>query len=197
MNSSGLYNEQEILIRVSQGDEQAFRVLYDHYRNKVFTIGYKVLETEAEVLDALQEVFVKLWINRETLPEITNFNAYLNTVTRNHLYNIVRRYAYEETFLSELSQRGPVPVQEGEQDINIRELKHTLQKAIHRLPPQQKRVFELSRLEGWKQEEIAAAMNISRETVKRHLAEAMRNLRAWLGPESEALALLIVLGFMI
>jgi hypothetical protein len=85
MNTEALYNERELLLRVADSDEQAFRIIYDQYCSKILTISHKVLQTEAEVLDTLHEVFVKLWLNRQKLPEIGNFNAYLNIITRNHL----------------------------------------------------------------------------------------------------------------
>ncbi|MBO9574037.1 MAG: sigma-70 family RNA polymerase sigma factor, partial [Chitinophagaceae bacterium] len=75
-----------------------------------------------------------------------------------------------------------------------REANALLQKALDTLPPQRRKVFELSRLEGLKYEEIASQLNVSRETVKRHLSEATKNLRTILGSHHEALALLIVIG---
>lgn len=190
----GAYNESEVLQQVAVGDETAFKALYDHYRNKVLTIAAKLLSTETEVLDVLQEVFVKIWLNREKLTEIGNFNAYLNTITRNHLYNMLRRQAYEEALLTELALKPEEADAGGAEPLDIKALKQALLQAVRALPLQQQRVFELSKLDGMKQEEIAVLMHISRETVKKHLAEAMRNLRSDLGSQQHVLALLLVLS---
>jgi len=189
-----LYNERELLISIANDDELAFHSLYHHYRNKVVTIAYKVLQSEPEVLDALQEIFLKIWIIRAKLPAIDNFNAYLNTITRNHLSNRLRKRLYEEMALSAIVRDK---ISDGQEDDPIlsRQLHDILHNAIRRLPLQQKKVFELSRLEGVKQNDIAAQLHISRETVKRHLSEAARNLRNMLGSDMTAVILLILISY--
>ena len=194
MGKTALYNEKELLMSIANDDESAFHSLYHHYRNKVVTIAYKVLQSEPEVLDALQEIFLKIWIIRAKLPSIDNFNAYLNTITRNHLSNRLRKRLFEEMALSAIVRDK---ISDGQEDdpILIRQLHDILHKAIRKLPLQQKRVFELSRLEGVKQNDIAAQLHISRETVKRHLSEAARNLRNMLGSDMTAVILLILIGY--
>ena len=182
------------MISIANDDELAFHSLYHHYRNKVVTIAYKVLQSEPEVLDALQEIFLKIWIIRAKLPAIDNFNAYLNTITRNHLSNRLRKRLYEEMALSAIV-RDEISAGQEDDPILIRQLHDILHNAIRRLPLQQKKVFELSRLEGVKQNDIAAQLHISRETVKRHLSEAARNLRNMLGSDMTAVILLILIGY--
>lgn len=195
LSKAALYNEKALLEQIAGSDQAAFRVLYDHYRNKVLTIAYKVLQSEPEVLDALQEIFIKLWVNRNKLPEINNFNAYLNTITRNHLCNLLRKRLFEEAILSEMAVTRASGVQEPDDPVALRQLHEILYKAIRKLPGQQKKVFELSRLEGVKQDDIAAQLHISRETVKRHLAEASRNLRSMLGSDVNAIILLLLISY--
>lgn len=194
MDKPAPYNEKALLISIANDDELAFHCLYHHYRNKVVTIAYKVLQSEPEVLDALQEIFLKIWIIRAKLPAIDNFNAYLNTITRNHLSNRLRKRLFEEMALSAIVRDK---ISDGQEDdpILIRQLHDILHKAIRKLPLQQKKVFELSRLEGVKQNDIAAQLHISRETVKRHLSEAARNLRNMLGSDMTAVILLILIGY--
>jgi RNA polymerase sigma-70 factor (ECF subfamily) len=194
LGKPALYNEKELLMSIANDDELAFHSLYHHYRNKVVTIAYKVLQSEPEVLDALQEIFLKIWIIRAKLPAIDNFNAYLNTITRNYLSNRLRKRLYEETALSAIV-RDKISAGQEDDPILLRQLHDILYKAIRKLPLQQKRVFELSRLEGVKQNDIAAQLHISRETVKRHLSEAARNLRNMLGSDMTAVILLILIGY--
>jgi RNA polymerase sigma-70 factor (family 1) len=173
------YEEKALLKAVAKGDGDAFRVLFTAYRPKVYYIARKLLQSDAQAEDALQEIFLKLWLNREKLPELHSFNAYLNTITRNHLYNMLRTLANEEVFL----WRWCLPDGQGDgpetalSPMVLRELKDALQKAMTALTPQQKRVFELSRLEGLRHEEIAAVLDISKETVKKHIGEALRVVR--------------------
>ena len=179
MKSISKYEESMLLSRVAKGEEDAFRTLFTEYRHQVYHIARKLLQSDVKAEDALQEIFLKIWLNREKLPEIHSFSAYLNTITRNYLYNALRRLAYEEVFLQQSTQPGYTS--DGREDILspmlLRELRELLQKVIATLTPQQRRVFELSRMEGLRHEEIAALLDISRETVKKHLGEALRIVR--------------------
>ena len=180
MKSISKYEENLLLLRVAKGEEDAFRTLFTAYRPQVYHVAKKLLQSETQAEDALQEIFLKIWLNREKLPEIRSFGAYLNTITRNHLYNALRRLAGEEVFLQQqLAQPGPAP-DGGETVLSpmaLRELRELLQRVIATLTPQQRRVFELSRMEGLRHEEIAVLLDISRETVKKHLGDALRIVR--------------------
>jgi RNA polymerase sigma-70 factor (ECF subfamily) len=172
------YEENLLLLRVAKGEEDAFRTLFTAYRPQVYHVARKLLQLETQAEDALQEIFLKIWLNREKLPEIRSFSAYLNTITRNYLYNALRRLACEEVFLQQLARPGLAS--EGETVLSpmvLRELRELLQRVIATLTPQQRRVFQLSRMEGLRHEEIAALLDISRETVKKHLGEALRIVR--------------------
>ena len=178
MKSISKYEESLLLLRVAKGEEDAFRTLFTAYRPQVYHVARKLLQSDTQAEDALQEIFLKIWLNREKLPEIRSFSAYLNTITRNYLYNALRRLAGEEVFLQQLAQAGYVS--DGREVLStmaLRELRALLQRVIATLTPQQRRVFELSRMEGLRNEEIAALLDISRETVKKHLGEALRIVR--------------------
>jgi RNA polymerase sigma-19 factor, ECF subfamily len=177
-----IHIEKTLLTRIATGDGSAFRELYERYRKKVYFLAWHLLKTESESEDVCQEIFTKLWVNRQKLPEIDNFNAYLNTLIRNHVYNCLRRKACEESFVMETLDMEHLP---GEvmDPAELCELQLTVKKAIWRLPPQQKRVFELSRMEGYRHDEIAEELHISRETVKKHIMAAIRNIREFLRRE--------------
>ena len=177
MKSISTYQEEKpLLARIAAGDEDAFRVLFHAYRPGVFAVACKLLSSSSQAEDALQEIFLKIWLNREKLPGIHSFPAYLHTLTRNHLYNALRRQANEEVFLQQL--RLPDAAEEDVlSPLALRQLREMLQKVLTNLTPQQKKVFELSRLEGLRHEEIADLLDISRETVKKHIGEALRVVR--------------------
>ncbi|HMH23971.1 MAG TPA: RNA polymerase sigma-70 factor [Puia sp.] len=181
-----IHIDKTLLALIATGDTPAFRELYERYRKKVYFLAWHLLKTEDEAEDICQEIFTKLWVNRQKLPEIDNFNAYLNTLIRNHVYNCLRRKACEESFVTETLQSDVEHLPGGVMDpAELRELQLTLKEAIWHLPPQQKRVFELSRIEGYKHDEIAKELHISRETVKKHIMAAIRNIREFLRREGK------------
>ncbi|UYQ91471.1 RNA polymerase sigma-70 factor [Chitinophaga horti] len=184
------------MLQVSRGDEAAFRVLYDQYRDKVYAIACKLLHTQAEAKDALQDIFLKIWQGRESLAGISYFSSYLNTITRNHLLNLLRKRLNEQVMKSEVSRRIPV-ASDGYEIITVRELRHTIRGAMQQLPPQQQKVFELSRIDGVSLDEIADQLQISRETAKKHLTRANQQLRVLLRANTSALILLGIMSEMV
>ncbi|HUM65025.1 MAG TPA: RNA polymerase sigma-70 factor [Chitinophagaceae bacterium] len=180
MNNSNSYNESCLLKKVKNGDEFAFRVIYDTYHKNIFFLGKKFLRSQSAAEDLVQEVFVKIWSNRHKLTEIKDFRKYLNTITINQIYNLLKRQAFSENYISGEHLSMVQVSSSGIGVIDNHELQHLLQQATKQLPPQQKKAFELSRYHGLKHEQIAEHMEISRETVKKHCMEAARNIKSWL-----------------
>jgi len=190
------YDEQSILDRVAQGDAGAFETLYLQYRDKIIYFGWKFLQSEAKAEDVLQEVFLKVWTRREELPQIRNFKAWLTAITRNHIYNALRRLSVEEKFIKEFSHKGETAEQAAAPDkLSLIELQTALDKAVGALTTQQKKVFELSRFEGLRHEQIAEELDISRDTVKKHMTDALRKVRGRMSSHKELahLSLLLIL----
>jgi RNA polymerase sigma-70 factor (family 1) len=191
------YEEKALVVLVAGGDETAFHTLYSHHRDRVYTIALRLLQSASLAEDVLQEVFLKIWLGRENLPKINNFSAYLNTITRNHIYNTLRKQAYEELLLERLFSLQMASLKgTALDDISYRELREALQKVVATLTPQQKRVFELSRMEGLKHEDIARQLNVSRETVKKHVSDALRMVRLQLRRFRHTPELVLLLFFL-
>jgi len=175
-----LYNEKELLKQIANGDEIAFNALFNHYQRKVFSIAWKLTGVRSAAEDVVQEVFLKLWVHKEKLIEVDNFNAYINTVVSNHIYNMLRRVAHENAYLKETIARQTGDGLNGMDAIAYNELQNILHRAIAQLPAQQRRVYQLSRDAGLKYEEIAERLNIGKATVKTHMIEALRTIRTHL-----------------
>jgi RNA polymerase sigma-70 factor (ECF subfamily) len=190
-----LYEEKILLGEIAQGNETAFHILFDRYRDKVFYFAWKLLQSQTRAEDVLQEVFMEIWINREKLSQVRHFKAYLHTLTRNHIYNALRKQANEACFLQEIYSRDTAFLSPSTaiDNLSLRELEGALQKAIAELTGQQKRVFELSRIEGLRHEEIARQLKISSNTVKKHMTEALRIIRSRVKLHSKLVQLSILL----
>jgi RNA polymerase sigma-70 factor (family 1) len=182
-----MMKEKQILCQVSEGSEIAFAELYEKYKDHVYYISLKFFKSESVAEDVLQEVFLKLWENKEKLSAIDNFGAYLTVALRNHVYNRFRKLANEKTFISTSYVLNAEHQNDTLDNVLLKESQNILKKAIQQLPPQQKKAFELSRIEGKKHEEIANLMNISKETVKKHIMEASRTLKRIFYPENSTL----------
>ena len=87
-------------MQVSEGDAIAFRQLFDHYRNKIYSLGMYLTRSETLSEEIVQDVFLKVWEKREELTGINYFNAWLRTVAKNTCSNYLRSLAMEKIALS-------------------------------------------------------------------------------------------------
>ena len=188
---NSIHNEKALLEQVAQGDESAFRMVFDHYRDAIYTFACKVLQQETLAEEIVQDVFVKIWINRPGLPAVRNFADFLFIIARNHTLNALRRLARERKLSLHTDAELDLPGASTEAIIVQRDYDRLLQQAIAQLPPQQKLVYTLGRQEGFSREEIAAQLQLSPETVKVHMSQALKNLREYFKNNHEELLFLI------
>lgn len=170
------YDEKRVLQLLAQDSQYAFTQLFDRYRSKIFSIALRYLKSRDLAEETLQEVFVKVWIKRKDLPRILQFEAYLFTMTRNHIFDGIKAVAEETTALKEYSYTLE-QINGSDQPILEKQYEELLNRIIEGLPPQQKQVFRLAKIEGLSYQAIAAQLNISRFTVKNHMAKALQSIR--------------------
>lgn len=182
--------EKELLRRTGAGDAVAFAQLFEQYRDKVFSAAWKITGIRAAAEDAVQDIFLKVWMQRDKLTEINSFTAWLHTLTKHHIYNELRKVAYEHTFLKEMLAEETTDTF---QQVSFHELQDMLHRAVSQLPPQQQRVYLLSREEGLKYHEIAERLQIAPSTVKTHMIEALRTLKQQLRNNGVVITLPVVI----
>lgn len=173
------YTEHELLKLVAEGDRNAFTQLYNNYRNKIYSIAFELTDSTTVAEEIVQDTFLKIWVKRDSLNEIEHFRAYLFTITRNYVFTALKRIARQESLEVSAIQDAPLYDHDTEDRVLNNEYTRILQAAIDRLPEQQKQVYNLIKKEGLKREEAAAALHLSPETVKTHLAQAMRSIRTY------------------
>ena len=171
-------NIKELLIRIAEGDENAFRKIFKAYYNQLGDFIMQIADSERLTQEIVQDVFLKIWINRVMLAEVSCFKAYLFVVARNHAYNCLKQIARERTREKEwvnavLYSASTNVIDEEDTTIAV----NLIKEAVLMLPPQQQKVYVLSRVNGMRQQEIALQLNISLETVKKHMVLALRFLK--------------------
>lgn len=187
-----IVDELKILKQLQDGDELAFKKLYDHYHQRIYALGYYLSRSETIAQDIVQDVFLKLWSKRQDLAGVQNFEAWLRTLVRNHTYNIITRSAREKVVYNQLpaTQSMASPVFE---TLEQKEQNYLMQKAVDNLPPQQKKVYLLNKQLGLKANEIADKLNISIHTVKNHLKAATAFVKSYCAQYVEMAILLFFL----
>lgn len=172
-----LQNESELLRQVAEGNELAFRKIFDSYSSKLYNYTFRITDDEELSEEIVMDAFLKVWCNRQALIEIIHFDSYLFTTVRNRAFNAIKRRAHEAVIISKLSLNHSEYEDTTEETVIYNEYQHILSQAVDQLPPQQRIVFSMSRDEGMKYEEIANHLNLSKNTVKAHLKKALNALR--------------------
>lgn len=173
-----MQSEKELLQLAAGGNELAFTRLFHGYKYKLYGFVFRLTGTHASAEDVVQDIFEKLWKDREVLLEIDSFQRYIFRMAQNHAINGFKRMAREVTILKQLTDALAASSASTPQgSLALKETQERLHNAIQQLPPQQKIVFLLSREQGVKHEEIARRLQITTGTVKNHMIQALRTLR--------------------
>lgn len=186
-------NEIELLARIADGDEEAFRKVYDHYRKRIFSFSLHLTESSLLADEIVQEVFLKLWLYRKKLPEVQYFSTWLHTIAKNCVFDSLKRMARECTAKSALSDGTVTSANSVEEILLAKENEKLLGQAISKLSSQQQIIYKLSRQHGLKYNEIADRLNISPNTVKVHIANARKIISKYLHAHSDFGLLLVFL----
>jgi RNA polymerase sigma-70 factor (family 1) len=175
-----LHNEKHLLLQIADGSHTAFRTLFDAYYNKVYSYAFKVVQSAALAEEAVQEVFMKIWINREQLGQIDNFGGYVRIMARNQTLQILKRLALEAHCHSIKNIDWTELHKETESYINYNDTKRLLDKAVNTLPPQQRLIYTMCQIDGMRHKEVASRLSISHLTVKAHLRQAVHTVKSLL-----------------
>jgi RNA polymerase sigma-70 factor (family 1) len=172
--------ERALLCRIAEGDETAFAQLFRAYHQRLGAYVLRLTASRQATQEIVQDVFVRIWVKRATLTEIGNFDAYLFTAVRNHVFNYIRNMARERNRQAALeadSLTAPPVMQSVESQLTPEDYHSLLDDAVAQLPQQQQRVYRLHKQEGLSHAEIAVRMQLSVETVKKHMSLALRAIR--------------------
>jgi RNA polymerase sigma-70 factor (ECF subfamily) len=152
-----------------------------------------VSEVHAE--EIVQEVFLKLWINRATLNPELSIKSYLFTITRNTTISFLKKAANNSKLREEIFYKSQKLANTTENYLREIELNSILQDALNRLPPRRRLIFEMSRNEGKSYREISKDLNISQNTVRNQLSMALETLRGYLLKNTEVAIILLLFSF--
>lgn len=156
----------------------AFTQLYLHFGKKLIQFAISLVRSKEIAEELVEDVFVKLWANRQNIAEIENLTVYLYVAVKNRSLNALSHKAKElmsapfDYLDTTLDEFAPDPY-----DIMITsEMMASMQHAIDELPPRCKMIFKLIREDGLKYKEVADILNISVNTIDAQMAIALRKI---------------------
>ena len=193
MPNEDIHIEQLLLKSVADGDQKAFQKLFDIYWDRVYANGLIFLKSPELAGDLAQEVFIRIWMAREKLIAINNFESYLYRVSKNLFLDYLRKQLVATTSLDLYGAEFEHKDINAQQRVEFCELETQISHAISFLPAQMQQAFRLSRFHGLTHEQIARKMNISKVTSQNYIARSLAIIRKYL---LQHLDILLMLLFM-
>ncbi|MBS1577681.1 MAG: RNA polymerase sigma-70 factor [Bacteroidetes bacterium] len=182
--------EASILQEVANGNEKSLKCLFDYYFNHIYTTALTFTKSVTDAEEITQDVFLKIWMQREKLMTVNKFNDYLFIIARNHIYNHLRKKLHEHAFIDRLVNYFKETSHLPEERLLVKETEKIIDDAVKQLPKQQQLVFCMSRQQGLSQDEIARKLHISKNTVKSHMRQAIQSVRGYLQTQDIAYMLI-------
>jgi RNA polymerase sigma-70 factor (ECF subfamily) len=173
-------NEQQLFERLKNSDEAAFRVIYNNYSSKLYYFVFEFIPLKDVAENIVQDTFVTLWNRRKELKDNTNLASYLFTGAKNNALYRLRDKKYRQKLfsdaidVSELNLNVDALATADTSAFAFQEIEQIIQRTLSSLPPQCRKVFELSRFREMKNKEIAEELNISVRTVEGHISKGIK-----------------------
>jgi RNA polymerase sigma-70 factor (ECF subfamily) len=173
----GGLTDEELLALLKKGHEEAFDFLYYRYRNKLIAIAYNRLKSKEVAEELVQDVFTDIWQKRFSLQLRNKLSSYLCTAIKYTVLDHIRKQKTKDKYIAEMIKIVDNASPSIEEVLYVDELDYHLNKSIDTLPEKCREVFILSRFEDYSVREIAEKLNISPDTAKYHIAQALKKLR--------------------
>ncbi len=174
-------NETTLLQQIAEGDEVAFRKLFDQHKSRIYNYLLKITKSKEIAEEIVLDVFLKLWIGRDLIFEIKNVEAFLQKVALNKALDFLRLVARQKKLQvlidKEILQGNVIPA---DYSLLENECADIINKALASFSPQRRLILDLSRNDGMTHDEIAIHLNLSRNTVRNTIADGLKILRKYL-----------------
>ncbi len=164
---------------IQKDDRVAFYHIYERYSKRLYGFVLRYIKQKEDAEEIVQEVFVKIWESRNKIDAYSSFESFLFTIAYNTTISLLRKRSNEKKYLEYLkslqqSANSPDLIDE----IQFNELNDRVQSLLNELTPRQKEIFKLSREEGLTHDEIARKLDISVNTVKKHMSNTLALLKS-------------------
>lgn len=178
MNKKGTISTITVM-SLKAGNEQAFKVVYDHFSERLYGNLLRLVKSEDVARELLQEVFLKVWEKRHSIDPDKSFHAYLFRIAENLVYDFFRKIARDKKLQIHLLAHTTEVDSTYIEERSNNEYNDLLQQAIEALPPRRRQIFRLCKLNGKSYEEVALQLNISLSTISDHIVKATRFIRTY------------------
>jgi RNA polymerase sigma-19 factor, ECF subfamily len=186
-----------LIQQLQLGSERAFTILYDKFSKQLYRNILRMVKDEFIAQELLQELFLKIWENRQSIKVDGSFKSFLFKVAENMVFMYFRKVAKDNRLIEKLIRANI------EFDINAEEItiskqdQELLYTAIAKLPPQRKLIYTLCKLEGKSYEEVSKELGVSTSTISDHIVKGHKAVKQYyMSNQDKAVILLIISIFL-
>jgi RNA polymerase sigma-70 factor (ECF subfamily) len=161
---------------------RAFDKIYYEYNPRLQKFVHSLLKSETDTEEIVQEVFVRVWENRQKIKSFGSFESYLFSIAYNTTINLLRKRVKEARTI-EYIKSIQIEIDNSALDENPdwHEIDGKINLLIEKMPARQKEVFKMRHFQGLSYKEIAGTLDLSVNTIENHLVKAHRFLKESLG----------------
>ena len=163
-----------------------FENLFHVYYDSLLAYAYKKVNDWAVAEDLVQDVFVALWMRKDTVDFSESIKPYLYKAVYHRSLNYLsshREYLDVSTDDVERVLHKDMILYNQQDSLLMKEVSEVIVRFVDTLPPQCQKVFKLSRMDNLKNREIAERLQISEKTVEDHIRKALKELRFYLNQQ--------------
>ncbi|MEZ5102897.1 MAG: RNA polymerase sigma-70 factor [Draconibacterium sp.] len=184
MNPSKEIQDKNLASQIKKDDKKAFQELFERYAPRIYNFSLSYLKDKNDTEELVQNVFLKIWEKRDLLNASQNIKAFIFKIAVNTIYDFIRRKNIESAFLDYARLNYTTNENYTWHSVIFEEMQQNLNALLAQMPEQQQKIFRLSKLEGFSNDEIAKKMNLSKRTVENHLYRALTFLKKHFASES-------------
>lgn len=167
-----------------KGEVKAFDEIFEIYNQRIYQFAKTILKNKEDAKDVVQEVFVRIWQNRNKIDKHSSFKSYLFTIAYNIIVDHFRKRLKDKKYKDFLEANIKEVDSSQEKNIEFLDLNELYEQSVEQLPPRRKLIYKMNRNEGLTYDEIAEQLNISRNTVRNQMAKTLEFLRKKIGKET-------------
>jgi len=176
-------SEVNCLNALKNGDNSAFDKLFSDYGKRMYFFAYGYLKSKEEAEGVVQEVFLRIWRNREHINPELSFKSYLFKIAWHYIIELFEQNTRYQAYRHKILEEAVEFTDETNERLNYQILLEKVESLIQKLPKRQKEILLKRKKEGISVKEIASQLGISPKTVENHLTEAIKNLKSGLGKD--------------
>ena len=170
--------------QIRNGDKDSLSSLFEMYYAGLFNFGFKIIPREQFIKDCIQELFLTIWEQRNTISEVHSVKSYLYVSMKRMVFSNLKKYRNYQKRNVKYAEEFPDEITDVETWIisqeNQAEYRVQLHEALQVLSNRQKEVLHLKYKDGLSNSEIATLLEINRQSVYNHVSEALKQIKSFI-----------------